>query len=79
MQRYCVQFKINLTLSVKPIRQKGHMTNKEKIYIKRNWQVTTTYRVVILNATYRQALSYICNLVNRYGKRDFVQKPILLQ
>ncbi len=55
------------------------MTTKEKIYTKHDLQVTKTYRVSIINATYRQALSYICNLINQYGVLDFVKKPILLE
>jgi hypothetical protein len=46
----------------------------EKITVKRNWEVCYNGRVSIVNATYRQALTYICQLKN-YGVTDTNLKP----
>ena len=52
------------------------MTQKEKITIKRQWAVAdNSMRVTVANATYRQALAYLCGLRRQYGPCDFSQKP----
>jgi len=50
------------------------MNNLEKITVKRNWNVAGVNRVSIVNATYRQALSYMIQLKN-YRVKDVLNKP----
>jgi hypothetical protein len=53
------------------------MTNKEKITLKKSWQITDSHRITMVGGTYRKALSYLNSLKNANVK-DLLIKPLLI-